>query len=223
MKTGAVALLVLAGAVAAAGAQSDIDPTNKFSWQENCGWMNWRDANGGVQGVRDGGTFLRGFVWCENVGWVNVGSGSPANGVAYSNGSGSDFGVNIGGGGALSGFAWGENVGWINFSGGSLATPAQPARLDGAAGRLRGYAWGENIGWVNLDLAAAGQFVGLSCYANCDGSTSPPVLNVLDFNCFLNRFASGDPGANCDRSTVAPTLNVLDFVCFLNSFAAGCT
>ena len=29
------------------------------------------------------------------------------------------------------------------------------------------------------------------CYANCDGSTTPPVLNVLDFTCFLNKFAAG--------------------------------
>jgi hypothetical protein len=45
---------------------------------------------------------------------------------------------------------------------------------------------------------------------------------VLDFACFLNRFAAGDPYANCDGSTTAPTLNVLDFACFLNRFAAGC-
>jgi hypothetical protein len=31
------------------------------------------------------------------------------------------------------------------------------------------------------------------CYANCDCSTAPPRLNVLDFNCFLNRFAAGCP------------------------------
>ena len=30
-----------------------------------------------------------------------------------------------------------------------------------------------------------------ACYANCDGSTTAPVLNVLDFSCFLNRFAAG--------------------------------
>jgi hypothetical protein len=30
-----------------------------------------------------------------------------------------------------------------------------------------------------------------SCYPNCDGSTTPPILNVLDFTCFLNRFAAG--------------------------------
>jgi hypothetical protein len=62
-----------------------------------------------------------------------------------------------------------------------------------------------------------------ACYANCDGSTTSPVLNVLDFQCFLNRFAAGDSYANCDGSTTPPILNVLDFSCFLNKFAAGCS
>jgi hypothetical protein len=60
------------------------------------------------------------------------------------------------------------------------------------------------------------------CYPNCDASTTPPILNVADFTCFLNRFAAGDPYANCDGSTTAPVLNVADFTCFLNAFAAGC-
>ncbi len=61
-----------------------------------------------------------------------------------------------------------------------------------------------------------------TCAANCDCSTAAPVLNVNDFACFLNRYASGDPRANCDGSTAAPVLNVLDFACFLNRFAVGC-
>jgi uncharacterized membrane protein len=60
------------------------------------------------------------------------------------------------------------------------------------------------------------------CYPNCDGSTVTPVLNVNDFTCFLNRYASGDSYANCDGSTAMPVLNVNDFTCFLNRFAAGC-
>ena len=32
-----------------------------------------------------------------------------------------------------------------------------------------------------------------TCYANCDGSTAAPVLNVNDFTCFLNRYAAGCP------------------------------
>jgi hypothetical protein len=60
------------------------------------------------------------------------------------------------------------------------------------------------------------------CDANCDASTTPPLLNVLDFICFLNRFGEGSPYANCDGSTAPPVLNVLDLNCFLNRFAAGC-
>jgi hypothetical protein len=32
-----------------------------------------------------------------------------------------------------------------------------------------------------------------ACYANCDGSVAAPILNVLDFNCFLNAFTAGCP------------------------------
>jgi hypothetical protein len=61
------------------------------------------------------------------------------------------------------------------------------------------------------------------CYANCDNSTASPILNSNDFQCFLNKFAAGDPDANCDGSTAAPVLNANDFQCFLNTCAAGCT
>jgi hypothetical protein len=69
------------------------------------------------------------------------------------------------------------------------------------------------------------------CYANCDKSTTPPILNILDFVCFINQFsyALGLPEpqqvvnyANCDASTTSPVLNVNDFQCFLANFAAGC-
>jgi hypothetical protein len=73
---------------------------------------------------------------------------------------------------------------------------------------------GQNRAWIVTGLGA--------CYANCDGSTAPPVLNANDFQCFVNLFATGDAGANCDGSTAAPILNVNDFQCFVNRFAAGC-
>jgi len=60
------------------------------------------------------------------------------------------------------------------------------------------------------------------CYANCDGSTSIPLLTANDFQCFLNEFAAGNMYANCDGSTAAPTLTANDFQCFLNAYAAGC-
>jgi hypothetical protein len=61
-----------------------------------------------------------------------------------------------------------------------------------------------------------------SCYPNCDGSTTPPILNVNDFTCFIQKYAAADPYANCDGSTTPPVLNVNDFTCFLQSYAAGC-
>ena len=60
------------------------------------------------------------------------------------------------------------------------------------------------------------------CYVNCDSSTTTPILNVNDFNCFLNSFAAGSSTANCDLSSIAPVLNVGDFICFTNTYAAGC-
>lgn len=53
--------------------------------------------------------------------------------------------------------------------------------------------------------------------------TAYAQLNVLDFQCFINRFAAGDGYANCDGSTSEPVLNAMDFACFLNRFAAGDT
>jgi hypothetical protein len=70
-----------------------------------------------------------------------------------------------------------------------------------------------------------------ACYANCDGSTMSPVLNIDDFTCFINRFADGlqlphaqqlAHYANCDGSAAAPVLNIDDFTCFINAFALGC-
>jgi autotransporter-associated beta strand protein len=61
-----------------------------------------------------------------------------------------------------------------------------------------------------------------ACYPNCDSSTTPPILNVADFTCFLQKYAAGNPYANCDHSTQPPVLNVADFTCFLQKYAAGC-
>jgi hypothetical protein len=74
----------------------------------------------------------------------------------------------------------------------------------------------ERMGW-RLDIVNA------ACYANCDGSTVPPVLNVSDFICFQSKYAAGDSYANCDGSTVQPLLNVSDFICFQSRYAAGCS
>lgn len=62
-----------------------------------------------------------------------------------------------------------------------------------------------------------------NCKANCDHSTIPPVLNALDYICFLNKFAAGSSEANCDGSTETPLLTATDFMCFMIVQAAGCS
>jgi trimeric autotransporter adhesin len=117
-------------------------------------------------------------------------------------------------------------------------------QLEGSPARLRGVFINQPGGPVlyvagNI-LSAGGQYspaiarwvpCGSGCYANCDGSTTPPVLNVDDFTCFINEYAQAQflphaqqltHYANCDQSTIAPVLNVDDFTCFINQYAAGC-
>jgi hypothetical protein len=80
----------------------------------------------------------------------------------------------------------------------------------------------ESLSTLEAAAAWAEEHLARPCYANCDRSSAAPVLNVDDFTCFINAYASGDCYANCDGSTTAPVLNVDDFTCFLNLFAQGC-
>lgn len=77
-----------------------IDPSFKYSWGENFGWMNWV-ANGGNVQITD--SLVTGYVWSGEYGWINL---SPANGGVANN----CFGQ-------LSGNAWSSALGWINMSG----------------------------------------------------------------------------------------------------------
>jgi hypothetical protein len=63
-------------------------------------------------------------------------------------------------------------------------------------------------------------FVPTPCYANCDSSTSNPVLTANDFQCFLNRFVSNESYADCDG---VGGLTANDFQCFLGAYAQGCS
>jgi hypothetical protein len=144
-------LLVLACAlhcgVAAYGA-STIDSTNAYAWGANIGWTNWRPS--AVNGVVIGEFVCSGFIWAANVGWINMGDGTPANHIQYSNSSATDYGVNYGidptqpGYAILRGYAYGANIGWINFE-----VSGNP-RVRFSDGALEGYAYSANCGWINL-------------------------------------------------------------------------
>jgi Alkaline phosphatase PhoX len=65
--------------------------------------------------------------------------------------------------------------------------------------------------------------LGQSCYADCDHTTGPGVLDVFDFLCFQNAFVNADPYAcDCDTTTGPLVCDMLDFICFQDTFFAGC-
>jgi hypothetical protein len=166
---------------------TNVDTTFKYGWGENIGWTNWRDANGGADGVRLLPTHLSGYAWGENVGWIHLGDGTPTNGLYYANVDGTDYGVNLDPTtNKLYGLAWGENIGWINFDTfAQLNAFGEHARYDPPANRLRGYAWGENVGWINLDDST--QYVAIvppACanpYANTDADIDVDLDDFAEF------------------------------------------
>jgi len=139
-----VALLCESGqALAQTG---NIDPTNKWAWGTNVGWINFRPTHGGVTVYDD---HIEGYAWGENVGWIRLGSYEGGGTHTYANTSATDYGVNRDGSGNLSGYGRGTNVGWINFA------PTQGGvMIDPVTGSFTGYAWGENIGWIHFKNAA---------------------------------------------------------------------
>lgn len=72
-----------------------IDPTYRYGWGENVGWVDFGSTAGAVHITDDA---LSGYAYGENIGWINLGT------------------VTNDKEGHLSGYAWGENVGFIDFS-----------------------------------------------------------------------------------------------------------
>lgn len=132
----------------AARADSSIDATDRYAWGANIGWIDWRAD--GTNGAVFSRQFASGWLWSANIGWIHLGDGSPANGTAYSNTSGLDYGVNATPSGGLlflSGYAWSPNAGWISFE--NTGTASRPL-VAVATGILSGYVYGANVGWIPL-------------------------------------------------------------------------
>jgi len=123
----------------------NIDPTNKWAWGTNVGWVNFRPSHGGVTVYSD---HLEGYAWAENIGWIRLGTHTSGGTHTYANDAANNYGVNNDGSGVLSGYAWGTNVEWINFN-----PDSGGVTIDPATGKFDGYAWGENIGWIHFNSA----------------------------------------------------------------------
>jgi hypothetical protein len=115
---------------------------------------------------------------------------------------------------------------WADESTGTICATSVTTNLPDGQFTLacENYAWTYNVNPNPLGPCFDFGFdAPAGCYANCDQSTNPPILNANDFQCFLNKYAANDTYANCDGSTNPPILNANDFQCFLNAYAAGCS
>jgi len=163
-------------------ADGNIDPTNKYAWAENAGWVNAAPTNGGLTVHFDGSSgYLTGFAWGENIGWIKVGdhTGGP-----YANNSATNWGVNLDASGNLTGYAWGENVGWITFSPSNSVTT-----INMSTGSFDGKAWGENIGWVSFKGTATNYNVRTVAF---DAQPLGTPNWWLDYYAVVESFDAGD-------------------------------
>lgn len=122
---------------------STIDPSNRYAYGANIGWLDFNYS------AVIGEYVCYGYIYSANVGWINLGNGSPANGIQYQNNSASDYGVNNDGNGNLRGYAYGANIGWINFE--NNGAP----KFDLLTGQFSGWVWSANCGWISLSNAVA--------------------------------------------------------------------
>lgn len=227
------------GELYAGGAFTQI---NGSSWDDRLSLARWNGAMWSVIGSIQQSSF-RGTVdaMCLYNDRLIVGGTftSPGFGVAAWNGSAWE---------SLAGGLGGPNnrvAALAVYKGDLIATGVVGAQLESGVMRWNGSGW-TNLGanfshpataaivvgdqlWISGPFFTVATYVSTGLakwtdgpYANCDGSTLPPVLSALDFACFLDRYRANDPYANCDGSTAAPVFNALDFSCFFQRYRAGC-
>jgi hypothetical protein len=70
-------LFLLAGVYPVSGSDTGTDPSQKYAWGENVGWVNAAATNPVITVHFDGTSgWLSGYAWGENIGWINF----PTNG-----------------------------------------------------------------------------------------------------------------------------------------------
>jgi len=108
--------------VLASESNGTIDPSHKYAWGENLGWLNFGCDNCDVQ-ITD--TEISGYAWSRQYGWINL---SPTSSPGVINNCA----------GQLSGSAWSSNLGWIDFSGTSIDMNGRFSGISSTSGTQSG-------------------------------------------------------------------------------------
>lgn len=145
-----VIILALVSGKLVQAATRYVDPTDRWAWGTNIGWINFNPTHSEVTVYDD---HLEGYAWAENVGWIRMGTHTGGGIHSYANNAASNYGINNDGAGNLSGFAWGTNIGWINFN-----PSHSQVVIDPSTGVFSGYAWSENAGWIRFSNMGANPY-----------------------------------------------------------------
>ncbi len=109
-------------------------------------------------------------------------------------------------------FATAQPTGWYLEGGASPSLPRPTA--------IRSLVNGAGNAMALDNMRIESITVSNQCYADCDLNGA---LDIFDFLCFGNAFATNDPYAcDCDTATGPNTCDIFDFLCFGNAFSVGC-
>lgn len=159
-----------------------IDPAHRFSWQENCGWINWIAGPSGPRGFARHAVRLHLAPISPASSGAKISAGStsatpPLDGVSRQHGS-RRLRHQPHHQRPAHRLLHGPKRRMGQLSGGALASPPNPAsghrRFPFPRLRLA-----ENIGWINPDDAAA--YAGFLCPADFDQDTHVAVSDIFTY------------------------------------------
>ncbi len=142
-------LVLGAMTVSLAWAATNIDPANRWAWNDVIGWVDLYDTGN----VFVSSTKITGYA-SSSVGYIAFDCAtSPSPGCSPS------YGVTQNGDGILRGWAWNDNIGWISMNcadvGAGTCSPNYRVTID-AAGNFNGWAWNDLVGWISFNCADSG-------------------------------------------------------------------
>jgi hypothetical protein len=168
-----------------AHAQSNIDATNSWAWNDAINWVDFRYS--GNPNVNVTSTALEGYA-SSSVGFIslNCASGPPGSNCTV------PYNV-VNTNGTLSGWAWSDQIGWISFNcnnpgiGDTCATSDYKVTI--VSGEFTGWAWNDIIGWISFNCNNTG--IGDTCTTvdykvqttwGAGSQTGNLISNIFDTN-----------------------------------------
>ncbi len=140
-----------------AHAATNIDPTDKWAWNDVIGWIDFFGTNS----VMVRGDRIDGYANSSAIGYISFNC-DPLTGPAGSN-CNIPYNVTNDFAGHLAGWAWSENIGWISFRSTNDHDPGPgffespfPYGVNISGGEFSGWAWNDVVGWISFN------------YKNCD-------------------------------------------------------